>query len=261
MKVHVGSGGNGNLAEHKKSKDHAAQMDARKIPKITSFFKTRVPEPRSSAPQPPRLQKQTLNEASVRAVGSPKLIDAAMAPVRPSVCRPNHAACPKMIFELRTLAARLPNSIPEGTLGDKLAPFAQRPYIGPNVETFWEEVADPILNNLIGYGQTDEVIKKLIRRGELGLDGLCNWLEFILTEAGVNETLLEMKVDRLSNAIRSLYVNLLFHRCTTILIVPFSFTVSPRKTGCCIPTHRQIKTAPRTLNLSCSKRIAQRVSQ
>jgi hypothetical protein len=39
------------------------------------------------------------------------------------------------------------------------------------------------------------------------MDGLCDWLEAIMTEAGVSEGLLKGKVDRISAAIQTLYVD------------------------------------------------------
>ena len=68
---------------------------------------------------------------------------------------------------------------------------------------------DPILNNILGYSVSLAEIAAFIRRGPNGVDGLYNWLVTCVSNLGIDEGLLEGKVDHLTAAINLLYVHLI----------------------------------------------------
>jgi hypothetical protein len=69
----------------------------------------------------------------------------------------------------------------------------------------WEMV-DNALNLLVGYRKSTAEVVGLIRRGQSGIDGLCNWLEICLNKLNIDAVLLEGKVTRIKDAMKFLYV-------------------------------------------------------
>jgi hypothetical protein len=111
---------------------------------------------------------------------------------------------------LRNCIATLPATIPLASKADLLARFSGDPTL--EVEAGgdpWESL-DPVLNIVIGYGASVGEIAKIIRRGDHGMDGMYKWLEKCVVELKVDEGLLEMKVQRLIDAMVLLCVLLSF---------------------------------------------------
>jgi len=102
------------------------------------------------------------------------------------------------------MIALLPESVPEGTPEDDIAMFSDRPHIDKADGEFWDTVGNPVLNRVLGSDVPEEAICARIRRGNYSTQGLCDWLELIMTEAGVNEGLLEGKVGCLSQVVHGL---------------------------------------------------------
>ena len=73
----------------------------------------------------------------------------------------------------------------------------------------WESL-DPALNIAIGYSVSVEEIARIIRRGGYGMDGMYRWLDKCVVELKVDEKLLEMKIQRLIDAMVLLCVFLSF---------------------------------------------------
>jgi len=199
MKVNVGTGGLGNLEEHKLSKNHRDRLIVNKTPSIAIFFSPRVPEPGSSAPKPPLLQNRT------RIHGCAALPSSSSAPA-PAANKATEAvsSTPHLIKELRSLAALLPESVPVGTIKERLAGFSTIPVFGPPSSDFWEDCGDSLTNQFFGIDVPGEDIKNMMRRSKYGIDGICNWFEIIVVEGGVNPAVLEGKVGRITQALREL---------------------------------------------------------
>ena len=83
---------------------------------------------------------------------------------------------------------------------DILARFSVDPVLELEAGDDAWEMADRALNGVIGYCKTVEEIAKIIRRGLLGMDGLCRWLKLLVSELQIDEVLLEGKVKRLIDA-------------------------------------------------------------
>lgn len=116
--------------------------------------------------------------------------------------------------KLHAAITRLPTAVPIGTYHDTISQFTVpvRQAI-PADEDAWEAI-DSILNNFLGYGKTLNDISLLVRRGPLGMDGLCSWIDSCASDLGISEALLEGKVGRLIEALELLYV--LFHLLITM---------------------------------------------
>ena len=190
-------GGHYNLEQYCASKAHRARMTAQQAPKITTYFsqQPKITSQKASAPHFPALQSRVLPQGKTQST----VLDAGseMSPSTSIMARSNK------ITELRLIAARLPLSIPEASPKARLAPFATKPIFNPAVN-FWEESGDSVLNNLIGYGQKDSEIEKIIQWGAYGIDGLLNWIEAVCIEGGVSEVLLEGKLETLGRVLQKL---------------------------------------------------------
>lgn len=98
----------------------------------------------------------------------------------------------------------LPNSIPIAASSDAIAKFSGEPPSSATPDEVWEQV-DPLLNRFLGFGIKVDDISKLLRRGPLGIDGLCRWLDLCVRVKGIDERLLEGKVEHLIEAIKLWY--------------------------------------------------------
>jgi hypothetical protein len=97
--------------------------------------------------------------------------------------------------------ARLPESVLVATPEDELFRFSGDAFEQfRDYEDAWEGV-DKELNAVIGWSRTPEEIMRIIRRGRLGMDGLCNWLETCVRRLGIHGNLLEGKCERLIAAL------------------------------------------------------------
>ena len=101
----------------------------------------------------------------------------------------------------------MPAEVPYGADSDDLAIFSGSPraYIQQDDEA-WENL-DPVLNQVIGYGATPEIISQRIGRGKFGMDGMYSWLKVCVEELNISEGLLEGKIERLIDAMLLLYVH------------------------------------------------------
>lgn len=118
-----------------------------------------------------------------------------------------------LLSRLRALTVNLPLSVPIGYQGEPLACFAVNPelLVQPGQDA-WEDVVDPTFNQVIGFGRTTIEIAGFIRRGQYGMDGFCNWTAACLESLKISPSLLEMRLDRVMQA--------MIHLCELFL---FSF--------------------------------------
>ncbi len=101
--------------------------------------------------------------------------------------------------KLKLIADSIPLDIPEATTGDRLAQFSDpaaldRPEVAS--EDLWEEVLNPFLKGVLGWG-ADEEIDQAIRRGPLGFSGLVDFVGYFTETRGVDEALFEGKLSYL----------------------------------------------------------------
>ena len=111
---------------------------------------------------------------------------------------------------LRNCIATLPTMVPLASKADLLARFSGDPMLEVEAgEDPWESL-DRALNIVIGYGASVGEIAGIIRRGDYGIDGMYQWLKKCVVELKVDEGLLEMKIQRLIDAMILLCVFFVF---------------------------------------------------
>ena len=220
------SGGNANLLSHQASKAHKSKVQESKKKKptaITNFF--------APPPKPPRLAQLPLIISSPAPSASSSQIPAGTKdiididalktslipdPISTEGIAETDASSSRSIQDtipttrlsrLYSLTANLPQSIPIGNQNEPLGCFAVNPQdlILPGQDA-WEDVIDPTFNRVIGFGKSTPEIAALIRRGEYGMDGFCNWTKLCIENLEISSLLLETRLDRVMQAMVHLYV-------------------------------------------------------
>jgi hypothetical protein len=124
-----------------------------------------------------------------------------------------------LVARLRSVSAHLPESVPVGQDSDPFAVFSGDPRNSIVAgDDPWESIVDPCLNRVIGYGVSTDQIAATIRRGPFGIEGFCRWIEICMVELKIAPELLEMKLERVFDALNLLYVPFL----AFIIVNPFS---------------------------------------
>ncbi|KAJ8690431.1 hypothetical protein PTI98_011859 [Pleurotus ostreatus] len=113
---------------------------------------------------------------------------------------PQKPPCPKGVALVRQFRQRInliPAAVAPASSEHPLTRFAGPPAVG-NDEDAWE-IYDGPLNTLLQ--QPEDKLRDLVRTGEKGLLGLCNFLESLVVDHGVMGALFEGKLERLMQAI------------------------------------------------------------
>ena len=113
---------------------------------------------------------------------------------------PHTAASP--FAELRAAAICLPPSVPLAQSHNMIVQFSGDPAVDFETGRYasaWE-MADPLLNAVLGRGVTDVQIADFVKCGVMGVDGLIDWMEMLVNRLGVDVGLLEGKMSRLKVA-------------------------------------------------------------
>ncbi|KAF7798313.1 hypothetical protein EIP86_009534, partial [Pleurotus ostreatoroseus] len=240
--IHIGLGGEHNWKQHLDSARHAAKAaksgpgPAKANAKLETFFRAKTQVNVASQPQ------STSSQPTARTLG-----DSASTKVIPLVERSVAATTPSpanTIVELRSAAAHLPPSIPEGSPTDRIACFASSPAaLIPDGEQLdaWEYL-DPVLNNYIGYNTSIEDVAKELRRGAMGIDGLCDWLESCIRDFRIDPVLLEGKIERVIDAIK--LVASTSDNSFEVTCVEKAASPLPLAVGTSSPSHARIKSLP-----------------
>lgn len=110
-----------------------------------------------------------------------------------------------LLTRLCTYTKTLPLSVPLSTPLDLFANFSNNPedLIEPGSDA-WEDVIDPTFNRVIGFRLTTAQLASLIRRGHYGMDGFCEWTAMCINVLHISLALLEMRVERVINAMINL---------------------------------------------------------
>ena len=111
----------------------------------------------------------------------------------------------EIVDRLRMAAKRIKPDIPIAEEGDEISMYAGRASaeahcIGVEDEEVWETI-NPGLDRLLGFGRPMNEIQSIIRRGPKGIDGFCEYLEYLIAEKGLKGGLIEGKVSVLIDAI------------------------------------------------------------
>ena len=89
--------------------------------------------------------------------------------------------------------------------GDEIAMYtgrgnAEAHCAGVDNDELWE-VINPGLDRLLSFGRPRNEVQSIIWRGPKGVDGLCDYLEYLIAEKGLKGGLIEGKVSMLIAAI------------------------------------------------------------
>ena len=111
----------------------------------------------------------------------------------------------EIVDRLRQASKRINLNIPIAEEGDEISTYAGRGNAeahcaGVSNDEVWE-VINPGLDRLLGFGRPRNEIQSIIRRGPNGIDGFCNYLEYLIAEKGLKGGLIEGKVSALIDAI------------------------------------------------------------
>jgi hypothetical protein len=184
-----------------------------KVPKSvpTGAATTHPPSPRLSSPdlsvvspndeQPPSLTAQS---PEFHAKSPPLLASGSMSSQLHALPsndddQMNAAA---LLKRLRKVALTLPSSVAEGTLEDKIAFFGSTPpQCNPNYEDQSKYVAAK-LDEFVGWGISDEEVVTFVRRGRLGMEGICVWLSHFIVCYNVGRKILESRLSRFVEAMK-----------------------------------------------------------
>lgn len=218
VNVNIGLGGEYNWKAHTNSDDHkkkaklSGQHNA-----IESYFGAPRPRPSTSSLAPPANLSSAISIPSAatlahraQSAASNSRIILDIDEYHPEVPTDSadlvsHSPPPRSVFDrIREAAGRLPSSIPFATAEDVLARFSGVPSVDPTEYDDPWEMADRALNPVVGYGCSVSEIASIIRRGEKGVEGLCNWMELCVSSLHIDPALLEGKAGRLLEAINLL---------------------------------------------------------
>jgi hypothetical protein len=132
-----------------------------------------------------------------------------------------------LLTRLRMTSKALPVSVPEGTIDDELAKLSGDFSLEvANVEPdeVWEYI-NKATDRVFGYGMGTQELSALIRHGQYGMDGVCDWLERAVIKLGSEAILLEGRIGRLIDAMELSCVLCLFYFNTTLLTFHFLLEV------------------------------------
>ena len=72
-------------------------------------------------------------------------------------------------------------------------------------EDAWEDVVNPTLDRVLGFGRSTDSLRALIRRGKYGMDSLHQYLTSCVSDLNIDAAMFEGKVERLIEVMEQLY--------------------------------------------------------
>jgi hypothetical protein len=118
----------------------------------------------------------------------------------------------KLVAELMMAAERMGLEVPIATESDEISGFgrvrAEAECMGVPNDEIWE-VVNPGLDRILGFERPVNEIESIVRRGEKGIQGFCQYLTYLIEEKGIGGGLIEGKVKVLTRAINSMYALIL----------------------------------------------------
>jgi hypothetical protein len=113
----------------------------------------------------------------------------------------------QFIKRLEVLVKQIPESIPEGSENDRLAPFGDDPrnqdVSDLEGDELWEANLNRFLKEVLGWG-TEDGMDEIVRRGKNGMDGVLEFARYFVEERGVSEGLFEGKFSGLLDALEKM---------------------------------------------------------
>lgn len=110
-------------------------------------------------------------------------------------------AIPLPLQELHRTIQTLPESVAAGLPSDTLSVFfTPAKDLLLDGQDAWEDVVNPTLDRVFGFGTSEEAVRALVRRGPYGMDGVYRYLASCISDLNINAGLFEGKVERLLKA-------------------------------------------------------------
>jgi hypothetical protein len=130
-------------------------------------------------------------------------------PRKKPLCDKTAAACPiamNLLSKLRKGMERIPTDNPSATAEHRLREFGGDPSkcIHPELED-WEDLLNPMMKNAFGWGahEMNEAARSMLHRGQYGLDGFVNFIEYFVTRRRLMGGMIEGKVTAVLEALES----------------------------------------------------------
>ncbi|KAG1810373.1 uncharacterized protein HD556DRAFT_48100 [Suillus plorans] len=213
--VNIGLGGEANWKAHTESLEHRKNTSAVQNNRmLTSFF-----QPKSVSMQSVAVAGPAKAWQPVTGTGEAQIAKLSAAPASKQLpsCNDNvidiearelantSAPCGyglQLIQDLRNLAKGLAPSIPVGASDELLSRFGGDPRQEVEEDQDPWEMVNQALDNALGYEKTPEDLARCMRRGSLGIDGLCNWLEISIRFLGIQGVLLEPRIEKVIKSLQ-----------------------------------------------------------
>lgn len=101
-----------------------------------------------------------------------------------------------------------PNVDGEQQIDMFLSGFLQDPesFDIPDLSTddLWEQVVNPVLHETLGYGLSNDISEKITTTHRAAVQGFARWLDYYIVRRGVDEGMVEMRMERLFTALESM---------------------------------------------------------
>ncbi|KAJ7719177.1 hypothetical protein DFH07DRAFT_1009745 [Mycena maculata] len=191
-KRHMGS----NICVEKQSKK-STQKKSMKDTKLSGWLVPKVARVPSTVAAP----------APIRVTTTSVLVDLELFPHAKSAARSSGLSNSpsSLLAQLEAAIKTVPAFVPIAQASDVLAVFGKDPtqYLDadiPAIEVF--ENLNRIFHSALGWSMTVPETAKILRRGDLGLDGFLNFLKYFIEQRGVPERDFEAKILQIMDAIR-----------------------------------------------------------
>ncbi|KAF8153671.1 hypothetical protein BJ912DRAFT_476922, partial [Pholiota molesta] len=147
------------------------------------------------------LRSSNATPLAIPAVAIEALADPQIAPSLLSATISTDKSDHPLLQEIYRCICSLPLTVPLGAPSEPLAQFAHPPtaFVEEGQDP-WEEVINPALDRVLGFGKNSDDIRALIRRGDYGMDGLYRYLKACISDLNIYAGLFEGKIRRLIDA-------------------------------------------------------------
>ncbi|KAE9388946.1 hypothetical protein BT96DRAFT_1003710 [Gymnopus androsaceus JB14] len=173
---------------------------------ITSFFQKSSPPksiPHALAPGPSCLPSTvTIKPLSIAPKSPETLRDAPtnFQALSPAVNLDSLTPLARLTSSLQSLVCSYSSAIPEATAVSDIARVTGDPCdLVSDPDEAWE-MLNPIIHSVFGYQANPDTVRHLVRRGQFGIEGFCDWVMACAKKLHVDSALLEPKVQLLLEA-------------------------------------------------------------
>ena len=117
------------------------------------------------------------------------------------------SAAKQLLERLYALTSTLPASITMAGVRDVLVCFAVDPCCElDDGDDLYKVCVDHTLSNAVGYEKGVVEVAHIIHQGALGMDSFCKWIQICLVNVGIAVALLEVRVERVCDAMKLLCI-------------------------------------------------------